>query len=182
MNQPLAQPHTIYLSLGTNLGDRRANLVQAIRRLPAGLNIVAISPVYETPPWGVLAQPAFLNLCLRAETKLTPRALLTFLKKLETEIGRVTAQRWGPRLIDIDILFYDDLIYEDEVLTIPHPSLTERAFVLGPLRDIAPELRHPLTGRSVTEMAAALDLSGLEPATFSLTTEQHHEQNCAELG
>ncbi|MCA9982957.1 MAG: 2-amino-4-hydroxy-6-hydroxymethyldihydropteridine diphosphokinase [Anaerolineales bacterium] len=182
MSQPLAQPHTIYLSLGTNLGDRRANLQQALRRLPAGLNIVAISPVYETPPWGMVEQPAFLNLCLSAETKLTPRALLTFLKKLETELGRVTAQRWGPRLIDIDILFYDDLVYEDDVLTIPHPSLAERAFVLGPLRDIAPGLRHPRTGRSVAEMAAAIDLNGLAPAGFSFLTEQYHEQNCAELG
>ena len=182
MSQTLAQPHIVHLSLGTNLGDRRENLVQAVRRLPVALSISAISPVYVTPPWGELDQPAFLNLCLEGETDLTPLALLNILKKLEADIGRVAARRWGPRLIDIDILFYDDLVYQDELLTIPHPSLAERAFVLGPLRDIAPALRHPITGRTVADMAGAVELSVLKPAGFSLATEQYHEQNSAELG
>ena len=163
--------HQVYLGLGTNLGDRQGNLQQAVDGLATELSIGTISPVYATAPWGVVEQPDFLNLCLLAETRMPPRELLHFLKQLEQRIGRRRAKRWGPRLIDIDILFYDALVYEDDILTIPHPYLAERSFVVGPLADIAPKHRHPQTGVTVAEMASLLDLSSLKPAGFSLSAK-----------
>lgn len=148
----------IYLSLGTNLGDRHANLQAAIDALrlkteiTAVINITAVSPLYQTAPWGVTDQPDFLNLCVAADTTLSPHELFSRLKAIETELGRKTAVRWGPRLIDIDILFYNDLVLQDGTLTIPHASIADRAFVLAPLADIAPDLIHPQTGLSVRTM------------------------------
>ena len=166
------QLHQVYLGLGTNLGERKDNLQQALNGLAAEMVIGLISPVYATPPWGLMDQPDFLNLCLAAECDKSPLQLLDFLKKLEREIGRQQSMRWGPRLIDIDILFYDTVVYEDERLSIPHPYLAERSFVVGPLADIAPEIRHPVTGLAVAEMAEALDLSQLQPAGFTLTSPE----------
>ena len=175
MSADLPQMHTVFLGLGTNLGERQQNLQQAISGLSRRLQISAISPVYATPPWGVVDQPDFLNLCLQAETSLLPHELIRFLKELERRIGRTKTFRWGPRLIDIDILFYDDLVYEDEGLSIPHPRLAERSFVVGPLADIAPGLQHPLTGKRISELAAAVDLSEMKPAGFNLSLETEHE-------
>lgn len=146
----------IYLSLGTNIGDRLQNLRRAVRRLGQTLTITAVSPVYETEPWGELDQPRFLNLCLGARTEKSPRALLTFLKKTEIDLGREPTYRWGPRLIDIDILTYEDQIITEEKLAIPHPGLADRAFILAPLHDIAPDWVHPQTGSNVAQMLSAV--------------------------
>jgi len=138
--------HSVYLALGANLGDRLAALSAAAAALPPAVMVAARSPVYETPPWGFTDQPAFLNQALRAATALSPLALLAYLKQIEARLGRQPTIRNGPRVIDLDILFYDDLNLSTPVLTIPHPRLHERAFVLQPLTAIAPDLRHPVLG------------------------------------
>lgn len=107
-------------------------------RARVGLEIISVSPVYETAPWGNLNQPHFLNLCLAANSQLSPLDLLAAVKRLEVDLGRQPAEMWGPRLIDIDLLTYDELLFESDSLTLPHPRLAERAFVLAPLADIAP--------------------------------------------
>jgi 2-amino-4-hydroxy-6-hydroxymethyldihydropteridine diphosphokinase len=158
----------IYLGLGTNLGDRRHNLRQAVRGLAPAVEVTAVSPVYATEPWGIVDQPEFLNMCVGGHTDLTPRALLHFVKALETALGRELTVRWGPRLIDIDILFYGDLILNEEGLQIPHPGLAARASVLAPLRDIAPEWVHPQLGRRVAELLTAVDTAGVTKTSPSL--------------
>ncbi|MBN2548425.1 MAG: 2-amino-4-hydroxy-6-hydroxymethyldihydropteridine diphosphokinase [Anaerolineales bacterium] len=151
-----------YLALGSNLGDRAANLQAALSGMPPDVRVLASSPVYETPPWGVLDQPAFLNQAAWVETDLSPRQLLVFLKELERKLGRSKTVRYGPRQIDLDILFFDDLILEANDLVIPHPRLAERAFVLAPLADLAPDLVHPLLGKTVRQLLALADCTGVE--------------------
>lgn len=153
--------HTTFLALGSNLGDRIANLRAARFGLPPSVVVRRSSPVYETPPWGVTDQPAFLNMVLETETELEPEPLLAYLKWIETGLGRTPAARWGPRLIDIDILFYDDIILESLKIIIPHPRLHERAFVLVPLADIAPQLVHPMLGKTVSAMRDAIGQEGI---------------------
>lgn len=152
----------IYLSLGSNLNDRYANLRRAVDELNKYVRVTAVSPVFATEPWGVTDQPAFLNICVAAVGDIAPRELLARIKQIEVEMGREPTHRWGPRLIDIDILFYDKLIVEDDNLTIPHPRLAERAFVLAPLAVLIPEFRHPQTGVSVQEMLRQVDDTGVE--------------------
>jgi 2-amino-4-hydroxy-6-hydroxymethyldihydropteridine diphosphokinase len=152
----------VYLALGTNLGDRFANLQAAIAALPPTVRVLEQSPIYETPPWGLTDQPAFLNMVLKGETALAPGELLDHLKRLERTLGRLPGVRWGPRRIDMDILFYDELILETPGLIIPHPRLQERAFVLVPLADLAPGLVHPLLGQSVRELLAKVDTKGVK--------------------
>ncbi|MEW6094563.1 MAG: 2-amino-4-hydroxy-6-hydroxymethyldihydropteridine diphosphokinase [Chloroflexota bacterium] len=152
----------VYLALGTNLGERTANLRRAIQSLPPAVTVLAESPVYATPPWGVTGQPNFLNMALKGETRLPPLGLLKRLKQLEGELGRVPSVRYGPRLIDIDILFYADLVLDTPQLTLPHPRLHERAFVLVPLNDIAPNLHHPRLGKTVREMLTVVDTTGVK--------------------
>ncbi len=161
-----------WLSLGTNLGDRAQNLERTLLALRAVGTVTAVSPIYETVPWGVTDQPEFLNLCAAATTTLAPRPLLTTLKIIERELGREPGLHWGPRLIDIDILFYDDLVYEDAQLIIPHPLVAARAFVLVPLSDIAPDLVHPVTQETVAAMLARVDSSGVRPHTQRLRASQ----------
>jgi 2-amino-4-hydroxy-6-hydroxymethyldihydropteridine diphosphokinase len=156
----------IYLSLGTNMGDRSANLQQALQALSRHITITAVSKVYETEPWGVTDQPAFLNMCIAGKTALAPYELLDFCKAVEVEVGRQPTYKWGPRVIDIDILFYDDLIIKDDNLSIPHPFIDERTFVLAPLADIAPDYQHPKTHASVAQMLA--DVSSLNEETTAV--------------
>jgi len=154
--------HTVYLALGSNLGDRFANLKQAIDSLTPQLEVKAKSSVYETPPWGFEDQPKFLNQVVKAKTYLDPEPLLKHLKRLEVALGRQASFPNGPRLIDMDILFYDDLILNTSSLVIPHPRLHERGFVLLPLMELNPDLVHPLSKKSVREMAAKCDVAGIE--------------------
>ena len=154
--------HTLYLAFGSNLEDRLANLKQAVAALTPQMDVKAKSQVYETPPWGYKDQPRFLNQVVRAKTYLEPEPLLKHLKRLEVALGRKESFPNGPRLIDIDILFYDDLILNTASLVIPHPRLHERAFVLLPLMDIDPELVHPVNKKSVREMVALCNLEGIE--------------------
>jgi 2-amino-4-hydroxy-6-hydroxymethyldihydropteridine diphosphokinase len=153
---------TVYLSLGTNLGERQANLKAAEEALHPEVEIIARSPIYETPPWGYTDQPAFLNQVLVGCTELPPMELIRHLKEVEERLGRVPSFRYGPRLIDMDILFFDDLVLDSPDLAIPHPRLHERAFVLAPLADLAPDLRHPVLNKSVRELLQALDTSGIK--------------------
>jgi 2-amino-4-hydroxy-6-hydroxymethyldihydropteridine diphosphokinase len=149
--------HIVYLALGSNLDNRAANLKNAIGSLAPQMKVRKKSPVYETPPWGFRDQPAFLNQVVMVETYLEPEALLGHVKRLETALGRVPNFQNGPRLIDIDILFYDDLVLDLQPLVIPHPRLHERAFVLVPLNDIAPDLIHPVLGKPVSELLLDVD-------------------------
>lgn len=127
-----------FLSLGSNLGDRRAHLSQAIDSLP---DVVAVSPVYETDPvGGPGGQGPYLNLVVELHTTIAPRALLAICHRVEANAGRVRGERWGPRTLDVDIVWMDGVEMDDESLTIPHPRWRDRRFVLAPLRDLAPEL------------------------------------------
>lgn len=153
--------HIVCIALGSNIGDRKDNLRVAIAALEPRVHILLKSAVYETPPWGYADQPAFLNMVVRAETDLSPLDLLTFLKDLESVLGRTPSFRNGPRVIDLDILFYDHTQIDTPPLVIPHPRLHERAFVLVPLADVAPDYVHPVLGLSVQEMLASLDRQGI---------------------
>ncbi len=151
--QPL---HQICLAIGANIGDRLASLRGAVEALSPYMTIKAVSPVYETAPAYATDQPAFLNAALMGETALDPIKLLYTVKELERELGRTPTFRYGPRLIDIDILFYDDLEMVSSELTIPHPLMCERIFVLKPLADIAPDWVHPAAKVTVRELLDVL--------------------------
>jgi len=154
--------HIVYLALGSNLGNRLSNLKEAIAALPPQMEVKAKSAVYETPPWGYEDQPRFLNQVLKATTYLDPEPLLKHLKRLEVALGRKETFQNGPRLIDIDILFYDELILNKPSLVIPHPRLQERGFVLLPLMDLDPNLTHPVTKKSVREMMTDCNVEGIK--------------------
>jgi 2-amino-4-hydroxy-6-hydroxymethyldihydropteridine diphosphokinase len=153
--------HQIHLSLGTNLGNRLANLRTALDALPPEMIILAESKIYETPAWGFEDQPAFLNMAIKGKTDLQPEPLLKYLKQLEARLGREPSFHWGPRLIDIDLLFYDELVLDTPQLVIPHPRLHERAFVLVPLADIAPDLVHPILGKTISQLLEGMDKSSI---------------------
>ena len=154
--------HIIYLGLGTNLGDRQANLQAAAAGLASKVKLLRLSSIYETEPWGYRDQPAFLNQALEGETDLQPLDLLVFLKNLELSLGRKASFLYGPRLIDIDILFYDLAIINQPELVIPHPRLAERAFILVPFAELAPELCHPLLGLTIGKLKNQIDTSGVK--------------------
>lgn len=145
-----------YLSLGSNIGDRERNLRTAIERLAApGLRALRTSPVYETEPVDVTDQRWFLNLVMEAETTLFPLQLLARVQKVERVLGRVRTVPKGPRIIDIDILLYGTAVMRGGKLEIPHPRMAERRFVLVPLHDLAPDLRHPVVRKTVAELLRA---------------------------
>ena len=146
----------VLLALGANIGDRLANLRAAVGGLADILQVEAVSPVYETAPMYDTDQGAYLNMVATGRTDLEPRPLLDALKALERRIGRVRSRRYGPRSIDLDIVFYADRIVREPGLDVPHPRVAERAFVLAPAADIAPEWRHPENGRTVVEMLGEL--------------------------
>lgn len=144
---------TVYIGIGSNLGNREENCLKAIRLMEEqGIKVVKRSSLYETEPWGVKDQPMFINMVIEAETELTPQELLKALKSIESSMGRTETKRWGPRLIDLDILFYNDMIINTPELRIPHPYIHERPFVLRPLGEIAPELEHPVLKKKIKEL------------------------------
>jgi 2-amino-4-hydroxy-6-hydroxymethyldihydropteridine diphosphokinase len=148
---------TVYLSLGSNLGDRERNLGTALELLASpGLTVLRVSSIYETEPLDVREQPAFLNVVVEAATDLFPIQLLTRIQKIEVRLGRRRLRPKGPRTIDIDILLFGDSAIETDELLVPHPRLAERRFVLEPLAELTPERRHPVTRRSVKEMLAGV--------------------------
>ena len=150
--------HTAYIALGSNMGDREAYLNNAVESLKSlrDCRIEKVSGFIETPPYGVTDQADFLNGCLKMETLLYPRELLEELHRIEQEAGRERIIHWGPRTLDLDIIFYDDLVCEEDDLCIPHVEMHKRKFVLEPLAEIAPYKRHPVYGKTVKEMLAEL--------------------------
>lgn len=156
----------VFLALGSNLGDRLHNLQQAIFRLPPAVLPLRSSQVYETPPWGIEDQPRFLNMVIETATALPPLDLLNYLKMLEKQMGRVEGIRYGPRLIDMDILFYENQVLSEEQLQIPHPRLHERSFVLLPLNDLIPSFQHPLLKESIASLLKTSDLKGIIPQSL----------------
>ena len=150
------EPVTVYLGLGSNMGNRQDNLDRALDLLSQRLRIGEVSSIYDTEPIGNVNQPRFLNLVCQVYTRLAPRELLALAKGIELKLGRALGKSNAPRPIDIDILFYGDLVIETPELVIPHPRLTERAFVLVPLTEIAPDLVHPVSGKTVKELMSAV--------------------------
>lgn len=151
--------HEIYLGIGSNLGDREKYIEDAVQALQAHsqIRIVKVSDIVETEPYGGVEQGNFLNGAIKAETLLEPEELLQALHEIENSAGRERTLHWGPRTLDLDILFYDKLVYESDTLVIPHPDLQNRSFVLEPLSRIAPNYRHPLSGRTVLQELEELE-------------------------
>ena len=149
-------PTLAYLSLGSNLGDRAAHLRDAVARLAALGRVAAISSFYETEPVEVTDQPWFLNCVVALETTQTAAHVMTALLQIEEEMGRRRTQKKGPRTIDLDILLFGDEIVDSPTLTIPHPAMHQRRFVLAPLAEIAPDLRHPVLNKTIRELLAEL--------------------------
>jgi 2-amino-4-hydroxy-6-hydroxymethyldihydropteridine diphosphokinase len=150
------------LSLGGNIGDVTDAFISALRRLAdsPGVTLRRMSPIYRTPPWGKLDQPAFLNMAVLVETTLPARALLALCLEIERNLGRVRAERWGPRTLDIDLLTYGDSTIDEPDLKAPHPRIAERAFVLAPLAEIAPSLR--IGDREIANLLERVDRAGVE--------------------
>ncbi len=149
-------PRLVYLSLGSNVGDRAAQLRDALARLGAAGRVLAVSPLYETEPVEFTEQPWFLNCAAALETNQTPQQLMTAILGIEEQMGRRRVQSKGPRSIDIDILLFGDAIIDSAELSIPHPAMHQRRFVLEPLAEIAPEAIHPILKKTIRELRDAL--------------------------
>jgi 2-amino-4-hydroxy-6-hydroxymethyldihydropteridine diphosphokinase len=144
---------TVFLGIGSNIGDRQKQCQQALEHLQKnGLQIISRSSLYETEPWGKKEQPWFLNMAIEGTTDHSPHALLALIKKIEIEMGREKTLTWGPRCIDIDILLFDDIILNEHELVIPHPLMHEREFVLRPLSEIAPDKTHPVLMKLIKDL------------------------------
>lgn len=154
------------LALGSNLGERFENLHQALKDVSLRVSIIKTSSVYETPPWGYIDQPVFFNQVLSGYTSLNPVELLTFVKNIENNMGRVNNFQNGPRLIDVDILLFGEQIINSEILVIPHPRMLERGFVMLPLAEIEPELIIPGTNKKVLELLQSVDKTGIRKLEF----------------
>ncbi len=149
--------HKVVIAIGTNLGNRKENIENAIKRIRENkIKVEKVSSIYETAPYGYTKQPAFLNCALLGETVLSPRELLETLLAIEKEMGRVRKIHWGPRIIDLDIIFYDDLVINEPDLKIPHPDMQNREFVLKPISEIAPCFVHPVFCKTVKTLYAEL--------------------------
>jgi len=155
-------PFDALLGLGSNMGDRVRNIDEAVRLLTrnGAVEVTARSRLYRTVPWGDSNQDWFINACIAVRTRLSPRELLRRCQEVERKMGRIRARHWGPRIIDVDILTFDDLKVEEADLSIPHPLIAERAFVLAPLRDVAPDLR--INGSSLDSLLAKHDASQVQ--------------------
>lgn len=151
----MAEQVTVYLGLGSNLGNRQGNLDQALKLLSQRMQVGKVSSIYDTEPVGNTNQPRFLNLVCEVKTRLTPEGLLTMLKGLEQMMGR-RSKTGEPRIIDIDILLYGDKVMQTKDLEIPHPKMVDRQFVLVPLAEIAPDVVHPVTKKTIKEMNKAV--------------------------
>jgi len=149
--------YRVFLGLGSNVGEREKFLNRAVGELKRihDTKVVWASSVYETDPVGKTDQPKFLNAAVEIETPLAPDKLYTEVKAIEQRLGRTASERWGPREIDVDLLLYDGLVYQDERVTVPHPEMEKRKFVLVPLKEIAPDLVHPISGMTMEELVAA---------------------------
>lgn len=167
--------HLAYLLLGANLGDRAHTLQQAVARLAKRTGTIRqLSPIYETAPWGLTDQPAFLNQVVAIETTQPAEVLLGQMQAIELALGRVRHEHWGARTIDIDLLYYDDLVQQTPTLTLPHPYLHERRFTLVPLADVAPDYRHPILGKTTTELLAGCPDAGAVTIFNSPTIRPPH--------
>ncbi|MBF0317965.1 MAG: 2-amino-4-hydroxy-6-hydroxymethyldihydropteridine diphosphokinase [Nitrospirae bacterium] len=152
----------VYIGIGSNLSDRHGNCLRAVELLQEGAIVVtARSGMHQTAAWGDMSQPDFINMCVEVETDLSPTELLNALKAIETHMGRTPTRRWGPRVIDLDILLYGGLVVQEEGLTIPHPHMHQRGFVLLPLQEIAPGVVHPILNKSIEELAAGVSETGI---------------------
>jgi 2-amino-4-hydroxy-6-hydroxymethyldihydropteridine diphosphokinase len=163
--------YNVFIGLGSNLGEREKYLNDAAAAITSVRNtrLVWVSPVYESDPYGNTDQPKFLNAVVELETALEPPDLLVELKGIEARLGRTNTERWGPREIDLDILVYDGVVLKTETVQVPHPDLENRRFVLLPLREIAPDLVHPVSGMTITELAAACTGGGrVMPTTYHI--------------
>ena len=160
---------TTFLGLGSNLGNREANLRESVARLESDeLRMIRRSSIYETAPQDLLDQPSFLNAVVQAETTLFPMQLLARIRQIEREMGRRRTAPKGPRNIDIDILFYARAVITTAQLEVPHPRIAQRRFVLEPLAEIAPDFRHPIAGKTAVEMLAALEPQGVRRLEIAL--------------
>jgi len=158
-----ASPQTVYVGIGSNAGDRHRMLRRAVAALEAAaeIRLLRVSSIYETEPWGLRGQPDFLNLVVEVRTALMPAELLVVCKRIEHRLGRDRDQRrWGPRVIDLDLLLWEDMVLETTALTLPHRALGARRFVLRPLAELAPEARDQRSGRTTRELLAVCDDPG----------------------
>jgi GTP cyclohydrolase-4 len=170
-----AKVHTVYLALGSNLGDRRGNLAAALQRLREVMEVSKVSSIYETEPVGYLDQPNFFNIVLESKTTLSAQELLKYAKEVEAAIGRQPTFRNGPRPIDIDIIFFDDQKISQDNLIVPHARMAERAFVLVPLAEIAPDAVDPVSGHTVQELLKSVSQNGVKKLAPSLRISLEHD-------